>query len=304
MRMCILHCLLVLLSLVSSNMLPIRPQSLKQQYSRSAILPIQVGISTAALLGTTKQAHALSKSSFFAERIREKDSLTYEPGLTEPDVYYPKSFLGEWTSNSTCIQISAPLGVAAFGGQRVYETALKDVNQSLIYKTRFVKSASDPDLVIADRLFNVESIAKVSIGTDSVIQQRSQPDSNLARRLHLVLSPTATNGDIYDVDLYPTDRAYRTDPSTADFEAYERTAQLISTRMEQLSANPPRPFRKDIETISIYKVLDENTLQATQRTATFLTKADVRYNKIFEINPRVVDHAIDVRLYHILYRRV
>ena len=234
----------------------------------------------------------------------ETDSVSWEPGIRIPearDVYYPPWFEGTFTANSKCVCVWAPLGIEAFGGQGSWKAGQTDLNTSLVYDTKFVSDTSVTGNIIADRLFNVQSIARASMGPECVIPQR-QPDEDLARRLHLVLSPSV-GLDIYDIDLIPTDREFRLGSQPGTFEVMERTAQIITTRMEQLKEIPSKPFRKDIETIVQYTQKDPNTIAALQRTATFLTKVDSRYEQAVARNPAVATRAIDIRLYEIIYSK-
>ena len=57
--------------------------------------------------------------------------------------------------------VQAPCGVALFGGNSTYLNAKKDIGNVLSYDSRFLTDASGS--VIADREFNVKSIAKVAI---------------------------------------------------------------------------------------------------------------------------------------------
>ena len=263
---------------------------------------------TLTALGGSGKVHASvpppKEPTSLSKRVLERDSLTMEPGLLEGDVYYPPWLEGTWRTASTCTSVFAPLGIEAFGGERVWKAAQADLNQTLVYTTRFV-GADQTGTIIADRLYNVESIARSAIGYDSILPSK-QPDKNLARRLHVVMAPAASR-EIYDIDLYPTDR-FSQAIDNGKFACFERTAQLISTRMEQLaneaSGKMNRPFRKDIETISIYRVDGEGRVLSQQRTATFLTKADARFASLLSTNPGIEDHAIDIRLYDIVYERV
>ena len=288
------------------------PHKLKHRVSQSSSIPkpyrdvqfkhiLRTAWASAALTFPMGVALAVNKSSVsMISRAEETDSEAWEPGLLANEIYYPGWLEGQWTTNSTCTGIVAPLGIEAFGGQRAFNNAKRDINQWLIYTTRFVREASDDQKIVADRVYNVESIAKSAMGADSVLPFQ-QPDSNVARRLHLAASPPG--GDIVDVDLIPTDRLFRFSSETT-FECMERTAQLISTRINQLSPNPPPPARKDIETITNYRFVDTNTIEAIQRTATFLTPADSRFAKLERIEPSIGTRALDVRFYHIIYSRI
>lgn len=262
----------------------------------SVVCPLFVGSYARAASEAGKQVVDL------AQRIKETDSLSFEPGLEARDVYYPQWFTGTFQANSTGLGVWAPLGIEAFGGQNSYNAALKDVNTSLVYDCRFGPDSNLGGNIVADRLFNVESIARASMGPDCVIPNYKQPDGDLARRLHLVLSPKV-GYDIYDIDLFPTDRLYSMD-KRGGFQVMERTAQIISTRMEQLKASPAKPFRKDIETIALYSRQSDDVIECLQRTATFLTRVDSRFEQAVARTPSIADRAIDIRLYRIIYTKL
>jgi hypothetical protein len=64
------------------------------------------------------------------------------------------------------------------------------------------------------------------------------------------------------------------------------------------------PLKKDIETINVFHLVDDNTIRAYQRTATFLTSQDPRYELAFARDSRVKTIATDVRRYDIQYKRL
>jgi hypothetical protein len=115
------------------------------------------------------------------------------------------------------------------------------------------------------------------------------------------VSPGASNGTVFDINLIVTDRE-QAQRSEDTFEALERTAQVISVRTKALT--PPPDLRKEIETITSYKKVDENTIIATQRTATFLSALDPRYRLAFGRNPRVSNTAVDIRSYKVTYKKI
>jgi len=236
-------------------------------------------------------------------RVESEDAQLYEPGITASDVFYPSYFRGTWNSSSICTSIVAPLSIASFGGQRVYDQALQDVGVTLNYLSRFVTSTMSEEDVVADRLFNVLSIAKASMGEESILDSK-QPDVDLARRLHLTVSPAQDQGSLFDIDLIPTDRIFTDNSDKDTFAVLERTTQLISVRIDALSRNPPPPRRKEIETTTVYKRKSDDVVEATQRTATFLSMADPRFKKAFELDERVKFTAVDIRKYKVTYTRL
>lgn len=46
-------------------------------------------------------------------------------------------FGGVWNTTSRSESVEAPLGVTAFGGERVYNASLQDLNTELEYLSRF-----------------------------------------------------------------------------------------------------------------------------------------------------------------------
>jgi hypothetical protein len=219
-------------------------------------------------------------------------------------------FAGRWEASSVFDSVEAPLGEEVFGGLNVLKAAQKDLQSKLGYLVFFktlkpeqlsaVVSTGISNNVISDRLYNVEQIALASMGANSVIDD-AQKDSDLARRLSLAVSPIASNGTVFDIELIVTDRdqAQRT-PDT--FEALERTAQVITVRAN--IAMPPAPLRKEIETITSYTRMDANTIVAVQRTATFLSPIDPRYRLAAARDPRVSNTAVDIRKYIVTYKKL
>ena len=68
--------------------------------------------------------------------------------------------------------------------------------------------------------------------------------------------------------------------------------------------SPPPSLKKEIETITVYKKLDANTIRAQQRTATFLSPQDPRFSLAFARQPAVIDSAVDIRNYNVVYKRI
>ena len=79
--------------------------------------------------------------------------------LQAPDVYYPSYMAGQWNTTSAGTGFTAPLGEKSFGGASAVRAAERDMNNTLIYPSLFSLLPDDSGRVIADRLFNVKSIA-------------------------------------------------------------------------------------------------------------------------------------------------
>ena len=65
----------------------------------------------------------------------------------------------------------------------------------------------------------------------------------------------------------------------------------------------PPPFRKQIETITLYTLEENDTITAVQRTSTFLSPLDPRYNTLITTIPAIEDTPLDVRVYKLIFTR-
>ena len=143
------------------------------------------------------------------KRLRSGNAQMLPRGVIQaPDVYYPTYMSGLWNTTSTGTGFTAPLGEKLFGGPSAIRAAERDMNDTLIYPSQFSSLTDGSGRVIADRLFNVKSIAVASMGEGAVFDE-SQPDSNPARRLHLGLAPSKDVGNLFDIDLIAVSRQFR-----------------------------------------------------------------------------------------------
>lgn len=149
------------------------------------------------------------------KRLRSGNAQMLPRGILQaPDVYYPSYMAGLWNTTSAGTGFTAPLGEKLFGGASAVRAAERDMNNTLIYPSLFsLLPDDDSGRVIADRLFNVKSIAVASMGEGAVFDE-SQPDSNPARRLHLGIAPSKNVGNkdvgnLFDIDLIAVSRQFR-----------------------------------------------------------------------------------------------
>lgn len=129
---------------------------------------------SAALLTTAcKPAFAMDASSTQLDtgllESRVTENLINPPpyGMEGPDIFYPSWFAGTWNVASTTSDVQAPCGVALFGGNRTWAAAQSEIGQTLSYASRFLVSSHQT--TIADREFNVRSIAQAAMGPNSVL---------------------------------------------------------------------------------------------------------------------------------------
>ena len=271
---------------------------------------------TAARAATPSILSGVSDKGFLslAERAYSEASSTLDSGVLYKDVLYPKWFNGEWDVYSTTKSVYAPLGIKVFGGSSAWEAAQKDVGNTLKYKSRFLSPPGFASGTVADRIYNVRSIASAAVGKDSIMSIGGpREDSNLealAQELRVSMSPNQIAGEIFDISLTTIGRDYYPNANTKSgvdesaFLAMEKVQQVISRRMDQLMS-PGTQKVKNIETISIYRRESPTKVIGIQRTATFLSSEEQssRFRALAEKDRRVKDEAVDIRLYELVYEK-
>ena len=191
------------------------------------------------------------------------------------------------------MEIQAPCGIALFGGNATYNRALKDVGNVLVYESRFIMDGSG-SRVIADREYNVRSIAKVAMGENSVVNVAMATPNKFSCLLAPMGSPS-----MLKVDLIVLNRRQETVSSTK-FDCSEVVREIASP-MDQPKQVPA--ILKEIETTSLYTYFpDIDQIYCRQRSAAFLLPSNE--------NPMAMKmwqasggRAIDVRYYDVKYTR-
>ena len=219
-------------------------------------------------------------------------------GMEGTDVFYPSWFNGAWNVRSETVSIEAPCGVALFGGNATYNAALADVGNVLQYQSRFLKDpyGNNPNKVIADREYNVKSIAKVAMGENSVVDVSMATPNKFSCLLAPKGAPSMLSVDLLVLNRRAEDM---TDENRFDCaEVVREIASPVDSPKARLS-----PILKEIETTSLYTydpVKDIVTCQ--QRSAAFLLPSNE--------NPMAMKmwqasrgRAIDVRFYKVTYTR-
>lgn len=283
-----------------SNSVPSSEREIKYQELLTKAGTIGGGIAA----GFLYKARVAGAVSDLGGRLGSFDSSTYKPGIKTNDIYYPKWFQGSWKSCSIFDAIEAPLGIDVIGGKTVYQAAQNDLNSELCYTSKFI---AQDDVIISDRLFNVEQIAAASMGNNSIVSRTQRPNTKLTEQLQLVVSPDKANGAKFEIILQTTDRE-QNQPSYGRFQALERCTQIIRPVIPvDPSATAPQPaavLRKDIETITTYERVSESQIVGRQRTATFLSPADPRFRLAYAREPRVLTDAVDIRSYTVKYQKI
>lgn len=225
-------------------------------------------------------------------------------GLEISDIFYPSSFQGSWNALSKTADIIAPCGFQLFtGGESGYNNAvqseIKDHND-LIYKARFI-SGQEENTCVADREYNAKEIAKAAMGDYSVI------DTPVAtpNRYSCLLAPPSNSGtdNLISVDILAIKRKAEAITTPEKFVCSEYVRQVVTpSQRGNPNAQIPPLSVKEIETISIYKIVSKDKIECRQRTATFLVPSQtdqISFQKWSISKGRPVD----VRYYDVTYTR-
>jgi hypothetical protein len=262
-------------------------------------------------------------SSFLARRVADTD--TYSPptfGMQNgsPDIYYPDWFQGTWQVASTTQAVSAPCGRALFGSNATWTAAQAEIGSTLVYDARFVSTttttAPPPQQStvawIADRSYNVQSIAQAALGRNSVMDIAvATPNRLTATFLAPQVSSdvgSSSTGSLVRVDLLTLAR-YQEIVDEWHFDCSEVVREVIAPVRTSGSgsneASRPRvnAIVKEIETSSLYTFDPvRNQIACRQRSASYLVPS--------ETNPRSIQmwqlaqgRPVDVRWYDVLYTR-
>jgi hypothetical protein len=214
--------------------------------------------------------------------------------LEGPDVFYPNWFGGTWDVESTTSDVQSPCGPILFGGNATYVKAREEIGKSLQYQSRFISDGYDH--VIADREFNVKSIAKVAMGANSVVDVSTATPNKFS----CLLSPTGSPS-MLTVDLIVLNRRQENIDAN-NFRCSEVVREIVSA-VGQSPARPQSPLLKEIETTSLYRLVSPTEIQCIQRSATFLlpSQQDPMAYRLWEMSR---GRPTDVRFYKVVYTKV
>lgn len=252
---------------------------------------------------------------------------SYPPyGMESIDIFYPTWFYGTWNVASTTTSVEAPLGRSVFGSNATYQTALSEIGTTLRYESRFIDvggsgsgSSSDssgensmiPTTIIADRGYNVQSIATAALGRNSVVDIPFVS----ANKLTAILAPIGAPNPLR-VDLFTVNRRQEYIDDT-HFHCSEVVREIISSigtkdgnansRTGSTASSPPT-ILKEVETTTLYtlnidpKNPNHVTIRGRQRSAKFLvpTQNDATSFRLYEMTR---GKPVDVRFYDVVYTK-
>jgi hypothetical protein len=222
------------------------------------------------LLVTTPQ---LTEAGELADRLASYPHWNNKPNITQADrdLIYPQWMSGTWFVTSILKEQIAPLApeivTPGFEKNKIY------LNQPFTFQVRFKpQSAVTPNifllsslsskepLIIADRAFNGQNIAKAYLGSDNVLSVKVSPD-NPNRQITFL---SQNNQLISTV----TARGQET-PNHQQFLTTEITQQLFQ--------RPTSIYLNEVETTTNYNLVSQGKIEAKQVTAIYLSPEDPEY---------------------------
>lgn len=254
-----------------------------------------VGVVSALNLDIGRRAYlasvAAAPTSLLQKRAKlVRDLRKPEFPLLAPDIYYPVWFEGDWSAQSTAVDVVAPCGVALFGGQNALDRARRDIGSTLDYDVRFFRNADDA--VVADRPTNTRSLVAATLKDSATLTSLPSSRDFNPNKLDFTLAAGPTT---FSASLRCVARYFSGDDD-ACFETSELVRQSVTPRSNPLAA----PSIKDIETLCFYRRIDNSHISCTQRTATWLYPADQQS----AVAAAAADgRPVDVRDYSLDYRR-
>jgi hypothetical protein len=247
---------------------------------------------------------------------------SYPPyGMESIDIFYPTWFYGTWNVASTTTSIEAPLGRSIFGSNATYQSALSEIGTTLQYESRFIDvgasrrtgddgtTTTTTTTIIADRGYNVQSIAAAALGRNSVVDIPFVS----ANKLTAILSPIGAPNPIR-VDLFTVNRRQEYVDDT-HFHCSEVVREIVSSVgnkdgnvNSRSGASSMSTILKEVETTTLYTlnidIKDPNkvTIRGRQRSAKFLvpTQNDATSFRLYEMTR---GKPVDVRFYDVVYTK-
>ena len=291
----------------------------KQDVADAAPLNMGMNIDT-----TTAPSTAL-EPGLLDSRVTENLMSAPPYGMEGQDIYYPSWFAGTWKVASTTTDVQAPVGVALFGGNRTFGSAQREVGTTLQYESRFIttilggtstRDNNNTAITIADREYNVRSIAEAAMGPSSVLDVPFVSPNKLTCILAPVGSPS-----VLQATLLILNRRQETISDTK-FDCSEVVQEIVapaasattssggpssssSSSSNSSSRNNmmmPR-ILKQVETTSLYSYDPKrDVITCRQRSATYLlpSQEDPVALKMWQASR---GRPVDVRFYDVVYTR-
>ncbi len=210
-----------------------------------------------------------------ANRLAAYPNWNGKPNISqaEKDLIYPKWMAGTWKATSILREQKAPLSpeIVTPG----FEKNEKYLNKPFTFQVRFKpQNLSNPsilslsslapkkNLIVADRTFNGENIAKAYLGENKVLSVKGTSD-NPNRQITFL----ADNNQLISTI---TGRSQET-PNPQEFLTIEITQQLFQ--------RPSSIYLNEVETTTDYQLINPNKVTAKQVTAIYLSPEDPDYFK-------------------------
>lgn len=226
-------------------------------------------------------------SALFDENATVKNlGVSWVPGPTGKQVYYPTWLEGEWIfSDAKLLNVSNPFGLRVVSRVTPGVTkfsmiaALPDVGASLkdtplFFRQRFIRDPLAKDAatapIVADRPFNIAALVSGFMGSPLVESIAYDPAVNATRLSIVYRTPRRDRPGSYDMrkaEIFLNNRAAEcSGPDSDSFTVIENIRQV-----DQASRSG---YTYDYANVVRYRRLDAGTVEVRQRAAAFANPQD------------------------------
>lgn len=203
-------------------------------------------------------------ASPLSDRVQQFPQWDSKPPLklAKGDLEYPEWMAGTWDVTSILVEQIAPLApdIVTPGFDDNQDYLNRPFNFQVRFTPKAVKSGSKAATVVADRAFNGEKITQAYLGGNNVYKVKVDPQ-NPNQQITLLTGERRLISKI-------TGRG-REMPQPESFIASEYTKQLFKS--------PARIYLNEVETTSVYQLLEPEKIKAQQITAIYLSPQDPDY---------------------------
>jgi hypothetical protein len=269
----------------------------------SVLLPSLVWNQPCSALSTVPDSVSFP-SGLLESRVLEDVLSPPTYGMEGPDIFYPSWFAGTWSVASTTTSVEAPCGEVLFGAKAMYAAAQADVGTTLNYESRFIEVGADPALnsVIADRTFNIQSIAIAAVGPNSVLDMTLVTPNKVS----VILAPPGAP-NLVKIDLLTLNRRQE-EPDDTHFHCSEVVREILSPIGNRDAKTALKsPILKEVETTSLYQRTYDpksknETIKCRQRSASYLVPSQDNPT-LFRMWELSQGKPVDVRFFDVIYTR-
>jgi len=146
--------------------------------------------------------------------------------------------------------------------------------------------------LIADRGYNIKSIAQSSMGSVSVLNLDTTPNE-----VKCSLQPENAGGVLFNVDILAIGRKQQERDGVYVYDEIGRNV------VESVVGGDKTVSLKEVETVSSYELVSEGLVRGSQRSLTYLVPSSDPSTMQFKMWAATKGRPVDVRTYDVEYKK-